>query len=89
VLFKQGLVGLALFGAIVAVMGRHAWAMLRRPTVGSDLIVASFVASLIAGITEEFWLDPGAALAVGVGWGLVVAGGRLAQRRNRDLAEEA
>jgi O-antigen ligase len=82
VLFKQGLVGSLVFAAILVLMLRYAWRLLRHPRPGSDLVVAAFVTSLLAGVTEEFWLDPGAALAVAVVWGLVVAAGRAQPGRS-------
>lgn len=86
VLFKQGLIGSLLFVAILALMVRYAWRLMRHPRPGSDLVVAAFATSLVTGITEEFWLDPGAALAVGVVWGLVVAAGHAVTSAHEDAS---
>ena len=72
-LFKQGLIGLALFAGIIVVVARGAARRFTERRPGGDLLVVAFLATLIAGLTESWWLDPAGAVIVAVAWGYVSA----------------
>jgi O-antigen ligase len=71
ILFKQGLIGIAVFLAILTVLLRAASEAFR--TKSADLIIVAFLASLLAGLTEELWLDPATAVVIAVVWGSILA----------------
>lgn len=86
VLFKQGLVGAGLFGALIVVLllcGRRVF--LRAPP-GGHLILVAFGASLVAAVTEALWLDPATAFIVAVSWGIVAGAGGSAPTRSSSHA---
>ena len=63
--------------AFVVMAGMQA---IRRQAKGSALVVAAVITAAIAGITEEWWLDPATAAYVAAAFGLLfglAAGGRL------------
>lgn len=70
VLFKQGAAGVVTFAAILALLAMNAKRALLegRPSIP---LVAAFGTTLLVGLTESIWLDPGAAFVVATAWGLV------------------
>ncbi len=70
VLFKQGVIGLALFATALVVVSRAAVLVFIRRPPGGDFVVAAFLVSLLVSVTEEIWLDPGSALVIACVWGV-------------------
>ena len=72
ILFKEGIVGLAIFAAAMWSVARKAVSLLRIATLPEAAVVVAFATSAFAAATESLWLDPATALIVAVSWGLVL-----------------
>lgn len=77
ILFKHGLLGLALFGAAASLVFSYAVRKAKGGSIEDRAVQASVVVSLVAAATEELWLDPATAVVVGAAWGLALAGAGL------------
>lgn len=80
-LYKHGLLGLTAFVAVLWVVLAHALNGARDGTMASRAVLASVIVTLVTGMTEELWLDPGTAVVIGVAWGLGLRAGRAASSR--------
>ncbi len=89
VLFKQGLAGFAIFLSILVVLLVAAWRLVIHGTWSDALVAAAFGTTLLAGVTESIWLDPGSSLAIAIVWGLVAGSvGRTAGQLRTSSRDE-
>lgn len=80
ILYKQGVVGEVLLLLMLASLGAAAAQLARRRSNAGQLIAVAFLAALIAGITEEWWLDPATSASVAIVFGAIIGlagGGQL------------
>jgi O-antigen ligase len=73
VLFKQGILGLLVFAFVLWMLVEGVRRQVGSRALGPMLVAAGVVTTLVSGLTESLWLDPGAALFVAMAWGLVLA----------------
>ena len=72
-LFKQGILGLLAFAYVLWMLIGGVRRQVASRAIGPMLVAAGVVTTLISGLTESLWLDPGAALFVALAWGLGLA----------------
>lgn len=80
VLFKQGLVGLAVLIVLVAVVVRAALRCAQSPQREVQAVAVAVGAALLIGATESLWLDPATAVLVAIPIGLALRWGQPAER---------
>jgi O-antigen ligase len=72
-LYKQGVIGLALVLLLVFAVGRRAVRRYRRGDVGAELMLMAVLTSLLAGLTEDLWLDPATATVIAMSWAMAAS----------------
>lgn len=85
VLFKQGVLGILLFIAILAILFRSSLALLRRQIPGRDWVIVGALATAVAAFTEELWLDPATGFVTALLFGaILLLGGRSPSPLDKD-----